>query len=342
MKRILACSVSLALVALMADVPVSTADVIRGGAVLGSVSSLVKISRKVHGLEDVTVGDTFYVFTERGEPVSQITVRNVFSDEIVSEPIPASVARQIRVTGAILIFSNVLEYGELIKATIEGTEEAFREFARRNARSDLREEAERIADGIVYRPFKIRGTVTAFEEFMESNPRNYYFGNARDRRDHLIYLPFTSTDRLSAYREFLRQHPENIYVQEARKRIREFLSLFEEVGVEHLARAASTLVGRRVKFFCSLHSVLPVYVEGTSVGRKTASFTSPRASTDHLNFQVESGSFVLWRLFVDREKADLARRVQSVERGTLLSVYGEVFSAQGNAPWVDVYDIEIN
>lgn len=320
----------------------SAAEVIRGAAVLGSVSSVVKINRKIQGLQGVGEGDVLYVFTDQGEPVAQITVRNVYSDEIVSEPIPASVARRIRETRAILIFSNALEYGDFIRATIEGTEDAFRQFVRRNPGSGLAEEAGRIADGIVYRPYKIRGTIAAFEEFIDRNPWNYYVKGAKERIDDLVYLPFRSAHQLSGYREFLRQYPDNIHADEARKEIRELAALFEEVGVEHLAREASSLVGRRVKFLCSLHSVLPVFVEGTSVGKKTASFTSPRKSTEFLNFQVESGDFVLWRLFIDREFADVVQRVQSAERGSLITVYGEVFSAAGNAPWVDVYDVERN
>jgi hypothetical protein len=342
MRRTILLSASLFLAATFAGWPSAAADVIRGGAVLGSVSSTVKISRKINGLRDIEKGDILYVVTEQVEPVSQVTVKDVFSDEIYSEPLPQTVARQIRETRAILIFSNVLEYGEFIKATIEGTEEAFRDFVDRNPKTDLREEAERIADGIVYRPFKIKGTLAAFEEFLRKHPGNHYARNARDRRDYLIYLTYQSTDRLSAYREFVRQYPDNRYIGEARERISEILARFEEVGVEHLARAAATLVGKEVKFFCYLHSVLPVYVEGTSVGRKTESFTSPRASTEYLNFQVDSGDFVLWRLFIDREDADLVRRIQVSERGSLLNVYGQVFSAKGNAPWVDVYDVEVN
>ena len=70
----------------------------------------------------------------------------------------------------ILVFSNLREYGDFLEAHQKGTESAFREFVSRYPKSELKEEAVRIADGIVYRSFKLRGTAQAFEEFIEKHP----------------------------------------------------------------------------------------------------------------------------------------------------------------------------
>ena len=49
---------------------------------------------------------------------------------------------------------------------------------------------------------------------------------------------------------------------------RRFMALFDEVSAEHVAKGAGSLLGKRVKFYTTMHSVLPIYVEGTSVGKK--------------------------------------------------------------------------
>ena len=319
----------------------ASADVIRGGAVLGTVSPVVKISRVGNNLDTINKGDTLYVFTEKGEPVAEIKVKDIFSDVIISESLPGSVATRIRETDVILVFSNLREYGDFLEAHQVGTQRAFREFVSGHTKSELKEEAVRIADGIAYRPFKLRGTVKAFEEFIEQHPRNYYVQSARLRRDALVYLPFKSADKLSGYQEFIRQHPDNIHVKDARARVTELMALFEEVSAEHVAKGSGNLVGKRIQFYTSMHSVLPIYVEGTSVGRKSAAFRSPRNSTDYLNFQVRSGDIILWRLFASREDPELTKKIQLTKKGRIIRVYGQVFSIEGNAPWIDVLDVEV-
>lgn len=316
------------------------AEIVRGGALLGSVSPVVKISRESNSLKNIEEGETLYVFSEKGDPVVRIKVKNVYSDQIYSEPLSMDVVNRIRETGAILIFSNLPEYGAMIKVTLAGSEEAFRKFVSDNPESELRPEAERIADGIVFRPYKLRGTAEAFEEFMRKHPDNYYFQRALERRDYVIFITYKSADKLSGYREFISRYPDNLHVSDAKARMRELLSQFEEVSVEHLAVDARNLVGKKVKFYAYLHSVLPIYLEGTSVGKKTAGFESPRNSVDYVNFQVESNDYVLWRLFTPRENAELSKKIQLARKGAILTIYGQVFSAEGNAPWIDVTDFE--
>lgn len=328
------------LVLILSSTVPAGSDVIRGGATLGSVSPVVKISRQGNNLDEVRKGDSLYVFTEKGEPVAEIRVQDIFSDVIVSEPLPGSVAKQIRTDDVILVFSNLREYGEFLRAHQAGTESAFRQFASANPKSELKEEAVRIADGIVYRPYKLAGTVKAFEEFIEQNPHNYYLESARLRRDALIFLPFKSADQLSGYHEFIRQHPDNVHIEDARNRVKELIALFQEVSPEHVARSPGNLVGKRVKFYATMHSVLPVYVEGSSVGRKSPAFSSPRNSSEYLNFQVRSGGIILWRLFASREDPELTKKIQLGKKGSIITVYGQIFSAQGNAPWIDVFDVE--
>jgi hypothetical protein len=99
-------------------------------------------------------------------------------------------------------------------------------------------------------------------------------------------------------------------------------------------------LAKKVKFSCTLHSALPVYVEGPGVGRKTALFRSPRNAVDYLNFQVTENDFVLWRLFASRENENLVKTIQESEKGDHILVYGVVFDTLGGAPWMDVDDIE--
>jgi hypothetical protein len=259
---------------------------------------------------------------------------------IISEALPNSVANQVRITDVILVFSNLREYGDFLEAHQKGTESAFRQFSSRYPKSELKEEAVRVADGIVYRSFKLRGTAQAFEEFIEKHHGNYYVENAKIRRDALIFLPFRSKDQLSGYREFIRQNPDNVHVKDARDRMAQFMALFDEVSAEHVAKGAGSLLGKQVKFYTTMHSVLPIYVEGTSVGKKTPAFKSPRNSTDYLNFQVSSGDIILWRLFASRENPELTKKIQLTKKGSIIKLYGQIFSAEGNAPWIDVLDIE--
>jgi hypothetical protein len=74
---------------------------------LSSVSSAVKIHREGNGPVSLSLGKDLYIFTESGQPGSRIISKNVFSDVIHSEPLPAAVTRQIRSTMSILIFSNL-------------------------------------------------------------------------------------------------------------------------------------------------------------------------------------------------------------------------------------------
>lgn len=320
---------------------VVSADYVKGGAAIASTAPVIKISREGHELHLLKAGDKLYVFNEKGNPITEIIIKDVYSKDIYSEPVPEKVARNIRQNKAILIFSNLPEYGDFIKAYLTGTAEIFREFIVRYSSSKLVPEARRVVDGIVYRPYKLKGTIEAFARFLKEHPDNYYSENARKRFDLLIYLPYKSLDKVSAYRAFTASYPENRYAGEARARIKELLTNFEEISVEHLAKAASKVVGKKVKFYCRFRSVLPIYVKGTSVGRKAESFASPRHSSEYLNLQVESGKYVLWRLFVNRDDTGLTRDLQLMARGKTLLVYGEVFSASGNAPWIDVLDAEI-
>jgi hypothetical protein len=316
------------------------AELVRGGATLSSVSSVIKISREGNGLDSLMTGEILYIFTDSGEPVAQIFIKDIFSDVIHSEPLPDAVARQIRETRSILIFSNLREYGDFIKAFRDGSMDSFRDFITRYPESELREEAQRIFDGLVYRPYKIKGTPQALDEFMIKHPDNYYGSSALKRRDDLRYIPVKAVDRISQYRWFISTYPDNRNSGEAREKMKAILSTYEDTNLEEVARYPRSRLGKKVKFAGTLHSALPVYVEGPGVGRKTALFRSPRNAVDHLNFQVREKEIVLWRLFASREDESLVQTIQESEKGDDILVYGVVFDTLGGAPWIDVDYIE--
>ena len=320
--------------------PGAYGELLRGGATLSAVSSVIKISREGNSIDSLVPGEILYVFTDSGEPVSQIFIKDVFSDVIYSEPLPDAVARQIRETRSILIFSNLREYGDFIKAFRDGSMDSFRVFITRYPDSELREEAQRIFDGLVYRPFKIKSTPQALDEFIVKYPDNYYAGSALKRRDDLQYIPVKAADRISQYRWFISTYPDNIHTGEARAKMGAILSTYEDANLEEVARYPRSHLAKKVNFSCTLHSALPVYVEGPGVGRKTALFRSPRNAVDYLNFQVTENDFVLWRLFASRENENLVKTIQESEKGDHILVYGVVFDTLGGAPWMDVDDIE--
>ena len=315
-------------------------ELIRGAATLSAVSSVVKISREGNGLDSLVPGEILYIFTESGEPVSKIIVKDVFSDVIHSESLPAAVARQIRETRTILIFSNLREYGDFITAFRDGSMSAFNGFIEKHPESELREEAQRILDGLVYRPFKIMGTPEALDEFLKQHPDNYYAASALKRRDDLRYIPVKAVDRISQYRLFISTYPDNINVEEARTRVSEIISTYEDARIEDIAKYPRSHLWKKVKFSSTLHSALPVYVEGPGVGRKTAAFRSPRNAVDHVNFQVTDNDIVLWRLFASREDEYIVKTIEEARKGDPLLVYGMVFTNLGGAPWIDVDDVE--
>lgn len=317
----------------------ASGELVRGAATLSKVSSVIKISREGNGLDSLVPGEILYIFTDAGEPVSQVIVKDIFSDVIHSEPLPDAVARRIRETGSILIFSNAREYGDFIKAFRVGSVASLNEFISRYPHSELREEAQRISDGLVYRPFKIRGTPQAFDEFIKNNPGNYYTEIARKRRDDLLYMPIKAVNRVNQYRWFLTNYPENYNSAEARRIISDLHSIYEETKLEDIAADPRSYLWKKVKFSSTLHSVLPIYVEGESVGRKTAKFKSPRDAGQYLNFQVSIRDIVLWRLFVNREDTFVVDIIEKARKGDRLQVYGMVFTNLGGAPWIDVDDV---
>ncbi len=337
-RAISICIVSL--LSLVLITPGVYGEVMRGGATLSSVSPVIKISREGNSLDSLVEGEILYIFTETGEPVSHIIIKDISSEVIHSEPLPDAVASQIRNTRSIMIFSNLREYGDFIKAFIEGSMDSFRDFITRYPDSELREEAQRIFDGLVYRPFKIQGTHQALDEFAKKYPDNFYFSRALKRRDDLQYIPVKAADRISEYRWFISTYSENTRVGEAKGRIRELLSLYEGVTLEEIARYPRSRMGQRVKFSSYLHSALPIYVEGPSVGRKTAQFKSPRNSTEYFNFQVVEKEITLWRLFINREDENLVNTILELKKGDHILVYGVIFDFLGGAPWIDVNDIE--
>ena len=320
----------------------SKGEFVRGAATLSNVSSVIKISREGNNLDSLIPGEVLYIFTDSGEPVSRIIVRDVFSDVIHSEPLAAPVARQIRESRSILIFSNLREYGDYIIALRTGTKDAFKGFIRRYPDSELRKEAERIFDGLVYRPFKVRGTPEALDDFISKHPGNYYVGNALQRRDDLLYMPVRVIDRISRYRWFIFTYPENRNASQARERINTFLSAYENVRLENVAKYPRSYLWKKVKFSSTLHSALPIYVEGPSVGRKTALFQSPRDASEYFNFQVSENGIVLWRLFVNREDQFIINTIEKAGKGDHIMVYGTVFTNLGQAPWIDVDNVETN
>jgi hypothetical protein len=328
------------LLSIVCFTPGAYGELMRGGATLSSVSSVIKISREDNSLDSLVSGEILYVFTEYGEPVSQVFVKDVFSDMIYSEPMPDAVARQIRETRSILIFSNLREYGDFIKAFRDGSVDSFREFITRYPDSELHEEAQRIFDGLVYRPFKIKGSPQALDEFIKKHPDNYYTGSALKRRDDLQYIPVETVDRISEYRWFISTYPDNIYAGEARERIGAILSTYEDTKLEEIARYPRSHLWKKVKFSSTLHSALPIYVEGPGVVRKTALFQSPRNSSEYLNIQVTQNDIVLWRLFVNREDENIVKAIQESKKGDHIFIYGIVFNNLGGAPWIDVDDIE--
>jgi hypothetical protein len=316
------------------------AEVVTGSAMIAAVSPVIKILREPGTFESLKEGDTLYIFTETGRPVTAISVKNVFSDEIHSEPLVEELANKMRDDKTILIFANVPEYGSFIKAYLDGGEAAFRRFIDETPNSLLVREARKVIDGIIYRPYKLAGTIEAFDDFISRHPDNFYAENAVQRHDKLEYAPYKTADLIGSYRKFISLHPNNRNVPEAQARIRDILASFEEVSIDQLAKAASSLTGRRVKFYCYLRSILPIFVSGDSVGRKTAKFASPRPGSDYINIQVEGSGFVLWKLFVSREDAELTQTTQLQDRNQALRVFGQVFSNDGNAPWIDVLDME--
>lgn len=320
--------------------PPPPAEAVQGAAVMGATSPIIKVLREPGTLESLKQGDTLFVFTDQGNPVTTIAIKNVFSDEIHSEPIEEALAAKIRDSGTILIYSNVREYGEFIKAYLDGGEKAFRSFIAAHPASPLRAEAQKVADGIVYRPYKLRGTLEAFEEFIRQHPENAYLEQAVVRRDTLQFLPFKDIDKIGAYRQFVSRYPNNRFVLEAQRRVKDILASFEEIAIDQLAQASASTLGRKVKFKCHLHSLLPIFVSGSSVGKKTALFTSPRPSSDYLNLQVDGAGFILWKLFISREDAELVHLVQGADRSRMMTVFGQVFSNEGNSPWIDVLDLE--
>ena len=323
-------------------VPSAKGEVMRGGATLSSVSSVIKISREGNGLDSLVSGEILYIFTDSGEPISQIIVKDIFSDVVHSEPLPAAVARQIRETRSILIFSNIREYGDFIRAFRDGSMDSFSNFITRYPESELREEAQRILDGLAYRPFKIAGTPMALDEFINKYPGNYYTETARKRRDDLQYIPVKSLNRVSQYRWFISTYPDNIHAVEARETMRSILSEYEDTRLEEIARYPRSHLWKKVRFSANLHSALPIYVEGPGVGRKTATFRSPRDASEYLNFQVTANDIVLWRLFASMEEETIVKTIQQAEKGDQVLIYGIVFSNLGGAPWIDIDDIEIN
>jgi hypothetical protein len=336
----LKCFVLTILLVLSLAVSPAQGEIVRGGATLSSVSSIIKISREANGLESLVAGEVIYIFTETGEAVSQIVVKDVFSDEIYSEPLPSAVARQIRETGVILIYSNLREYGDYISATLTGTADAFREFIADHPRSELGEEVQRILDGLAYRPYKLKGTVEAFVEFLEKFPGNSYAANAAKRRDDLRYNMVTGHDRISGYRQFILTYPDNLHVGKARERLAQIKGKYQETSLEDLARYPRSNYGKMVKFACTLHSALPIYVEGPGFERNKSTFESPRTPYDQLNFQVKDEELVLWRLLVSRYDEQLIRMIEEMEKGTPLWIYGKVFDILGGAPWIEVHDAE--
>jgi hypothetical protein len=328
------------MLAILCFAPRVYGELMRGGATLSSVSSVIKISREGNGLDSLVKGEILYIFTDTGEPVSQIFIKDIFSDVIHSEPLPDAVARQIRETRSILIFSNLREYGDFIKAFRDGSMDSFREFITRYPDSGLLEEAQRIFDGLVYRPYKIKGSPKALDEFTKKHPDNYYVDSALKRRDYLRYIPVEVADKISRYRWFISTYPDNAHAGEARERIRAILSTYENADLEEVASYPRSHLGKKIKFSSTLHSALPVYVEGPSVGRKTPLFKSPRNAVEYLNFQVTEKDIVLWRLFASRENENLVKTIQDFEKGDHILVYGAVFDIMGGAPWIDVDDIE--
>jgi hypothetical protein len=315
-------------------------SVVQGGAMIGANSPIIKILREPGTMDVLKEGDTLYVFNEKGIPITAIAVKNVFSDEIHSEPLVDELAAKLRDSGTILIFSNVPEYGAFIKAYLDGGEAAFRKFIADNPNSLLRPDAQKVVDGIVFRPYKLRGTIEALNEFIKTYPENAYVESAVLRRDTLEYADVKQADLIGAYRKFIALHPGNRFIPEAQARIRDILAGFEDVSVDQLAKASSPLTGRKVKFVCYIHSILPIFVSGESVGKKTSKFSSPRPGVDYINLQVEGAGFILWRLFISREDTELMHSVQMQDRQEMVQVFGQVFSNEGNAPWIDVLDLE--
>jgi len=317
--------------------PGAYGELIRGGATLSAVSSVIKISREGNNLDSLVPGEILYVFTESGEPVSQILIKDVFSDVIYSEPLPDAVARQIRETRSILIFSNIREYGDYMIAFRDGSKDEFRNFISRYPGSELREEAQRIFDSLVYRPYKIEGTPQALDEFPKKFPDNYYADNAIKRRDDLRYLPVKSADRINLYRWFLSTYPANPHNGEARERMEAIHSTYEDANLEEVARQPHSHLGKKIRFSSTLHSALPVYVEDTGVERKNS-----RNAVEYLNFQVTENNIACWTLFASRENEYLVKTIQESEKGDHIIVYGVVFDTLGESPWIDVDDIERN
>lgn len=339
MKRILSIWPA-ALLIVVLSASQAHSELMRGGATLSGVSSIIKISREGDGLDSLVSGEILYIFTDSGEPVSQIFVKDIFSDVIHSEPLPGAVARQIRETNSILIYSNLREYGDFIKTFRAGSMESFRDFISQYPDSELREEAQRILDGLVYRPYKIKGSHQALDEFIKKYPDNYYATNALKRRDKLQYIPVKAADTISEYRWFIFTYPDNPNVPEAKERMKDILSTYEEATLEEIARYPRSHLGKKVRFSSTLHSALPVYVEGPSVGRKTALFKSPRNAFEYLNFQVTENDIVLWRLFASRDNENVVSLIQESEKGDHVLIYGVVFDSLGGAPWIDVDDVE--
>ncbi len=315
-------------------------QLVQGAAVLGDNAPVIKIFRE--GLPPAAVGegDILFIFTEKGDPVTEVPVKDVFSDEIYSQPLDEELVIRLRGENTILIFANVPEYGEFLKAYLNGREEAFRDFLRRHPASLLEGEARRVADGIVYRPYKLKGTAEALEEFLRLHPDSSWKEAAELRRDQLQFDPVSQADLIDQYRLFTVRYPRNRFVGQALTRVQQLRDAHPRVVLPRLLDDPQAFMGKKLRFSGYIHSLLPIFLQGGAVGRKTERFHSPRAADDYLNVQFDDGGpYILWRGFLRRDLVTLVDFVETGDREEPWTVFGEVFSTDANAPWLEITDM---
>ncbi|MFH1038509.1 MAG: hypothetical protein V1789_07585 [PVC group bacterium] len=97
-----------------------------------------------------------------------------------------------------------------------------------------------------------------------------------------------------------------------------------EVSPERLSKDPEEYIGVPIKFKCRFLKEDPTWLNDADV---------PRPAEKYVGFVVEAGGRIFAQLFFPRERAKDLKRFASKDR---LIIYGTVFSARFDFPWIDV------
>ncbi len=97
-----------------------------------------------------------------------------------------------------------------------------------------------------------------------------------------------------------------------------------EVSPERLSMDPEEYIGVPIKFKCRFLREDTTWLNDADV---------PRPAEKYVGFVVDAGGRIFAQLFYPREKAAYLARFESKDR---LIIYGKVFSARFNFPWIDV------